>query len=506
MKTERFEDKIRKKLEDIEPKFQEKDWDNFQNYAVTKMALSKSAINSSIFKIAASIALIGTLFLGVSQYFANNNLAKQVEKLKKQNEQLISKQVEFEKIISEAENSSKYGSSQDLLSEKNDLFEKEIISANIENKSNELSANTLEFLKNNNSEKTNKINSNKSTKGAFNLSKNKNNIAFENNKSNSNLKNTFSEISSRKKKGIELNNNKYLTENNSSKQNEKIAFGENLQNEIKNSQNINFLEITNSNKYNNLVLNELKSKGFIYDSTRKFNKLLKKSDFAYYKPTAEPKKKMYFTLADAHLRTGLSSNIGKGLFSYGIHSELFFDERISLKIGAKRMKLMGEDFTTELQFKNATKRDFREKYNVKIPPTKAILNIKEEFDLFVVPINLSYYQPIQNGIHLITSIGSDLDVSGNKKVEYKFSKTPFFVGNNGGAQSIGGGGGDLVFDRFTEKTERKLFNNINLAIGAEKRFGKLAIQGKLIDQFLVNNVEYRKKNSINLEFGLNYRL
>lgn len=512
MKTERFEDKIRKKLESIEPDFQENDWENFQNYSSTKLAINKKEFNTSIFKIAASIALIGTLFLGVSQYFTNNNLTKQVEKLKLQNEQLISKQVELEKTISEkniAEISNIFEGSENLMLSKHGSIEKEVIKGKIENINENISGKSIinkEEFSNESNSGTSKLYTINANKKGNNISKDFNEKLVSENENYENEISFSSEKIATNKQRKSLNKYSNLAKNTSQNKEENSIYGKKSQPEINNNVFVNSTESDNIIVHNSLILNELKSKGLRIDSTRKFNKMLKKSDFAYYKLKAASKKKMYFTLADAHMRTGLSSNLGKGLFSYGIHSELFLDERISLKVGAKKMNLQGENFITEFQFKNATKRDFREKYNVKIPPTKAILNIKEEYNLFVLPVGLSYYHPLQNGIHLVTSIGSDLDISGSKKIEYKFSKTPFFAVNNGGPKPYSGNGEELDLDKLIEKTEKKLFNNISLSMGAEKRFGKLGLQGKLTDQYLVKAVDYRKKNSLNLELGLNYRL
>lgn len=488
MKTERFEDKIRKKLESIEPVFQENDWVQFNEYSTAKIASTSSIFKGTIFKIAASVALVGTLFLGISQFISNNDLEKKVANLTAQNEHLLTKQKELEKHIAKKNNIDLYNSnnsSQALSNEKTLL--------NIETST----ADQLKIVAGQISKKGSLINKTKSIDNPEFIAKNGNSSAnkkgdlyFEN-KNNSANKSNFSTHDNVKSKNIDSD---YLASG-KSKSNSNNGLVSINTNE---SSDVNLVSIDNKLISNKLIFNELTKKGIQIDSNRKLLKSLSKSDFAYYRPVDDQNKKLYFTLADAYFRTGISANAAKGLVSIGLNSELFFDQRISLKVGAKKLNLTGQNYKTELNFKVINDREFRDKYNVKVPSTKAILNIREDFEILAVPINLSYYQPLENNLFLIGSIGTDLDIRGKKTIEFNYNKAPFYVV---GAPKES----EMDLDKLIQKTEKKAFNNINLSVGAEKRFGKLALQGKIIDQFLVKNIDYRNKNSIGAELGMYYR-
>lgn len=511
MKTEKFEDKIRKKLESIEPQFQESDWENFQQFSNPNSVGSNTWYNGSIFKIAASIALIGTMFLGVAQYISNKNLANKLAEITEKNENLLIKQKELESTIAKNQ---KYNFNTNTVNPNSETIEENFTINNPT--SNEISRDSYLKKREENKEikslltspnKVDQLSNNKKRSGrkVEIIIENKKEIA---NKIGDQLEENHIAVSNSNSKNNSKKNRLFNQKLNARKSNEKINIA---QDEFVmaglNEANINNLE-PSFIQQKELNINYLTSKNIKFDSVSKFRKLFKRADFAYYKPQKEEKKKLYFTLADSYLRTGIAANVGRDISSYGINSELFLDQRISLKVGAHKFKLEGNSFITEHDFKDETKRDFRDKYQVKVPPTKPILNIQEEYSLLVVPASINYYHPLQNNFFILSSLGTEFDISGTKSIVYNYSKGPFVIitpvdvnGQNIGVNDFE----DLDLDRLSQKTEKKLFNNMTVALGAEKRFGKLAIQGKIIDQFLVKNVEYRKKNVVTGELGISYK-
>lgn len=96
-----FEDKIRKKLESMEVKTNEADWLRFHAKKINSKKRGNFFFSRNIFKIAASIGLVGLVFLSVAQFVTYNNYKKQIEIIKSENIKLQKKQKYFEsKILS----------------------------------------------------------------------------------------------------------------------------------------------------------------------------------------------------------------------------------------------------------------------------------------------------------------------------------------------------------------------------------------------------------------------
>jgi hypothetical protein len=524
MKTERFEDQIRKKLESIEPEFRESDWANFTDYSSAKMVTSAKIFTGTIFKIAASVAIVGTLFLSLAQFNNNNDLKEQIQNLTDQNEKLLNNQKQIEKYI---QNNNILDEEKELANAKTNIENGLTIEGlnneklNLKSPENLVAKNYADIkigneteLASENSaksvEKSNKINNN-SGLNTDNIVNNTIENKSNNESADLNEKKIFTKNSSKKvRKGdsnqpnIVAENNQFTSKNNGANRlkNSNMANKNSIESGLEN----NNLAVNNSNLVENskMNLNYLTSKGLIIDSTRNLRKALKKSDFAYYK--IPEKKKAYFTLADAYLRAGVNGSISRGTTNYGLVGELFLDQRISISSGYYNMKHKAEAFITTYSYQKAKHYDFKDRYKEKIMPSKEILNIKEKTDLVVVPVHLNYSHPISNSFKLVGTIGTELDINGISKVDYNFSG-PMNIGPfPPQPQPIITGGPAFESGSFNSKIDTKLFNNVYLGIGAEKQFGKFAIQAKAYDNFLVKEVDYRKSNRLGLELGVFYRL
>ncbi len=85
MKPDKFDESIRRKLEGIQPGFQEEDWAKFKAYQSTHVPTSfVQRFGRSMLYTAASVAAAVMVFANVYQYRQNNRLDQQVDKLKTQ--------------------------------------------------------------------------------------------------------------------------------------------------------------------------------------------------------------------------------------------------------------------------------------------------------------------------------------------------------------------------------------------------------------------------------------
>jgi hypothetical protein len=79
MKTDQFDDSIKKKLDGIQPTFREEDWDKFQAFAQAhQVPYWKVLVSKQAMYIAASITIVSLLFTTLTQYYAKKDLQQQL--------------------------------------------------------------------------------------------------------------------------------------------------------------------------------------------------------------------------------------------------------------------------------------------------------------------------------------------------------------------------------------------------------------------------------------------
>lgn len=495
MKTERFEDQIRKKLESIQPEFQEKDWANFKAYSgAAKSPFLKNLFSKTIFNAAASVAAASIIFFAGNQYFVNKSLENKIALLEKtieNRQQTISnsRQIGNSAIVN----------SNEQLAESNTLEENALNP--IEDKRNESENFAATKQKSIPVSENNELVS-PNLKDNFSA----NNKSFENKNRLGNSLNNVRQFAARRAGKISFREH-YLPDN------KKTGFNNNDLTVNKNGLNIiidnkinhDLSEISSENtanlNSNKLSFSYLQNKGISIDSTRKLKREFNKKDFAYYDEDLIVKKKLSFTLADAYLRTGMVSSISSGKIGYGVNAELFMDQRLSLSVGGRISKLKGNQFPTDQHFFKVNNQNLIDKYHIENPRFKKILNIKEEINLVSIPIRFNYNHPLANGLKLIASVGSDLDLKVKKTVDFEDDRSGFFVVNQNPPRP------NFEKNEFVASIENKLLNNMAIGIGAEKRFGKFGAQIKLNDTVRLKNVSYRiSKNQIGGEFGIYYQL
>jgi hypothetical protein len=96
MKTDHFENILRKKLESISPQYQEEDWQKMQQYMQRKKPVSSSVTYGSLVQYAVAACLVGGfLFLYISQIQQNKGLKEDLANLHSQIEMLNLSQTNY---------------------------------------------------------------------------------------------------------------------------------------------------------------------------------------------------------------------------------------------------------------------------------------------------------------------------------------------------------------------------------------------------------------------------
>jgi hypothetical protein len=179
---------------------------------------------------------------------------------------------------------------------------------------------------------------------------------------------------------------------------------------------------------------------------------------AYYEPPKPPKPPFVWPTVKA--RAGLGVGASAGNLSPNFTAEVFVGNRFSISSGLAIKYFATQKYFTDEQFSKQNKRDFRTVYAPKAPPTFEIFNITERVYVVQVPIRLSYYQPLKHNFWLLGSVGTSLDVYGSKRVTFDLRQT-----RSEFEQSIN-----------IAKLPVVPFNNLVFSAGIEKRVGRFSFQ------------------------------
>lgn len=167
---------------------------------------------------------------------------------------------------------------------------------------------------------------------------------------------------------------------------------------------------------------------------------------------------------NVRFRIGGSMNIGDKYTGYNLMSSVLLGKYWSLDVGIGKAKITGPEYFTEAVFNTKTGRPFQAWHkgdNVRpplMPPQ--IFDIKTEVSLIRIPVSLTYRWPVKENFTLLFSGGTNLNVSAQQC--YRF----YYKERN---------------DNFEEKEGKfgikpAISNDIMIAAGVEKQWRRIAFQ------------------------------
>ncbi|GAA4416604.1 hypothetical protein GCM10023187_48180 [Nibrella viscosa] len=163
---------------------------------------------------------------------------------------------------------------------------------------------------------------------------------------------------------------------------------------------------------------------------------------------------------DVKLRIGGSTALGVGQWSGGLYGEALFGQHVTLGIGLTRLNIAGGKFLTDIQFNNDKKRDFRREYANGIDPRHEILNINQHSITWQVPVNLGYRVPLLNGLALTPTVGMSLSLNAKEVIAFTYRRAP----------------GEFNEVQLHANRPTQWFNSWTLAVAAEKQWKNLVFQ------------------------------
>jgi len=174
-----------------------------------------------------------------------------------------------------------------------------------------------------------------------------------------------------------------------------------------------------------------------------------------------------------------------------ISGEILINNRFSLSTGVNIITLNSKKFESDTDFSDDCKgKDFyRNELHIYSPWTNeyANSNITIQELLVQVPINISYYSPFRNHWAFSVSAGTDIDIYSHQTLLYDQTKQ---------------WSNKSVFCHIEQKNTIVPFNNVTGSVGILKQLGRLAIQFSPYISYQLTPVDYKLEN---IYYGANLR-
>ncbi len=499
MKTDKFDEAFRRKVENFHPPFSEDEIDRVQGYVNQHIPLSLWQRFGHIFTYSVGTLMILTL-LTTTIFQANENktLLNKISELNNQLKQqptqtavkgmsspvivekidtvYVIKHIKHEITVDDYEENivaqPQVNSTDDAsLANGNDISENTVIASNknseksISNFSKE-GINRERFSKNSDKNTGNATNSGINTKKQFEPISQQND--FASNKSVSSVKEQSTTETSGDNKG------KYPIQNTDIQT-------------ISNNQTTLNLSDWHEVSLKTLSLKDLKSRGYnplgLSPAISFADRQLKTAHWVGASPKKSGFRIPQISLPSLKYRIGLGSNIDNGQIGTSILTEVLFSKRWSVTSGVNVSFLGFEHFGDEDDFKRRTERDFREQHDLDVPLNSSIEDIEAHQILFRVPLYLNYRLPLRKDYTVLFSTGTDFDI--NLRQITSFSHRDFVRENKQ--------------EGLTESIKVTPFNNWMLSAGIEKRWKRFSVQLSPYVSYQLKPLSYRNNDWI---FGL----
>ena len=462
MKTEEFDDAIRRKAESVYFNPKEEDIDRIHKHVSGNIAAPSFLKMYGLYTaVCLSLLIIGGLATwNIVQYRENASLSAKVEKLDQEvkNNALVNSNSDTRSNENSAVNSENPANSVSTASNENNTPENEQLSSS---KSNSISSNA-----------TSTVSSSIATTNKY---QNSHNNTYGNNSTLLNSSNTTTAAQSQNNKAVADNQNPapaYVNNNVAAKNsltNPGSANTTSQKNENSSSGNVTNEQAANTgdNATNEKLAKESKSTAPAAN-TDSISEHTKNSAVAdntpapdnklYSKPTKEKHSSSNFSLKNLHYMAGIGAEGGNKQNGFGIYGQVALSDRWSFGAGIKSLMVNNEDYDDDDDFHNKKGVNFKKTFG--LTDTANIENIKTRDIILEIPLSVNYTLPLRNDFGLVFSAGTDIDLYAGQHVEYLHLDANSY----------------LVSDHKDVSARALAFNNAVFAIGLQKRWGHFVAQ------------------------------
>jgi hypothetical protein len=248
-------------------------------------------------------------------------------------------------------------------------------------------------------------------------------------------------------------------------------------NEILSEKNLEPANTTTLNQLSNSSISKiLEGDNLIHpDSLVKKNESDKnavpKPNKAYRKERA----KNHLSLKNLGYQAGVSIEKSNNQIGIAFLGELFVSKRFSINSGIKLLNITKEHYRDKDDFNNKRNESFCSTYIPNASDTSSISEIEMRFNIIQLPVALNYYKPLKKNYSLLFSAGTDLDLQAKFHLNYEH-------------------GDPRIHEHVATNYPNVVFNNISLSAGIQKQWNNFIVQLNPFVSPQIKNVEYKKDN------------
>ena len=192
-------------------------------------------------------------------------------------------------------------------------------------------------------------------------------------------------------------------------------------------------------------------------------------------------------LKNWHYQAGIDFKMGNDQIGAGILGEVFFNSRWSMSAGLRILNVNNEKYHDANEFRMKKAQDFRETYAPAIPDTTFVSDIDMQYLVLQIPVMLTYHLPLKNNFGIIFSAGTDIDLYAKQHIDYEYSSNTAPPGK----------------DHFDANYPTVLFNNVMLSVGMEKQWNNVIAQ---ICPFIRHQVAHAAYKKDEVYYGFSARI
>lgn len=500
MKTDKFDEEFRRKVENFHPPFNDAEIDRIQGYVGQHIPLSFWQRFGHVFSYSVGALIIVTLLTTtVYKTYENKSLLKQISILNTQLEQTkadsLTTIVAPKEIIIEKTDTifvTKYvavpesNSGEPLLAKSKEGFSKNKLSKEI-NGNEDITEITLkhtdnklvtEFFDKEITEE--RVSENKKTDLPV--------VKSENKKSNTIIKKESKVLA--KAKPESLNNTNTEKQNSESRT---IVSANLATPEIPLSTPNSIAEKVANQTFN---FDYLSHRNYHFDENKAIFDLSKRNFTVPRLITKTPEKRTLklpnISLPTLKYRLGFGVEMADEYGGFNVLTDILVSKRWSITTGIGFSTFFDDkDFDDEDEFRRDTKKDFRKEYESRINDNSQINDIHINQALIKIPFYINYRLPLPKNFTILFTAGSNFDIYSRQFVSYNHQNS--FR--------------DDDHNRFSIKGNLRPFNNLLFSTGIEKRWKKYSIQLSPYFTTQIKPITYQEEDwQIGLKLNGFYRI
>lgn len=146
--------------------------------------------------------------------------------------------------------------------------------------------------------------------------------------------------------------------------------------------------------------------------------------------------------------------------AFSVWNEVLLSAHWSVQAGLSWQKLEDQKFFDERIFKEKMKKDFRKDHAEKLPPSFDIFNISTSTKITRIPLNLMYRNEISNGFSYFVGSGTAFNLRARQTLSFDYKRPSRDYGQESKECNI----------------PFPLINNVNALVGVEKRWSPIVLQ------------------------------